>query len=265
MEVIKFTLKGKTAFFKKPDVNTYLYFTYGTIHKVALLGIFGAILGYRGYNQMSFSSDYKKDFGKIIKANGYIEDSYPEFYSRLKDLKVSIVRNYINLSKKVQIFNNSVGYASKELGGNLIVKEQWLENPSWDIYVAIDSEEAKALAKYLRERNFVYIPYLGKNDHLADICDVELIENIEEISNPDIVHSLFIKDHFELEDSEDIFDLYDEEEKEPIYKYEEKLPIALEETNNKYEFKTFISTNSPVKAKGQVSAFKDGTRNIVFF
>lgn len=265
MEVIKFTLKGKTAFFKKPDVNTYLYFTYGTIHKVALLGIFGAILGYRGYNQMSFLNDYKKEFGKILKANEQVEDSYPEFYSKLKDLKVSIVRNYLNLSKKVQLFNNSVGYASKELGGNLIVKEQWLENPSWDIYVAIDSEEAKALAKIIMERSFVYIPYLGKNDHLADICDVEPIKDIIDVDNPDRIHSLFIKDDFKLEDSEDIFELYDVKEKEPIYKYEEKLPITLEETNNKYEFKTFVSTNSSVKSKGQVKVFNDGMRNIVFF
>ena len=52
MKILKFTLKGKTGFFKKPDVNTYLYFTYGNIHKVALLGMFGAILGLSGYNSM---------------------------------------------------------------------------------------------------------------------------------------------------------------------------------------------------------------------
>lgn len=41
MDAIKFTLRGNTAFFKKPDVNSYYYFTYGCIHKVALLGILG--------------------------------------------------------------------------------------------------------------------------------------------------------------------------------------------------------------------------------
>ena len=39
MKALKFTLSGETAFFKKPDVNTYLYFTYGNIHKIALLGL----------------------------------------------------------------------------------------------------------------------------------------------------------------------------------------------------------------------------------
>ena len=52
MEILKFKLSGKSAFFKKPEVNTYCYFTYGNIHKIALLGILGAILGYKGYSQM---------------------------------------------------------------------------------------------------------------------------------------------------------------------------------------------------------------------
>ena len=69
MQALKFTLSGKTAFFKRPEVNTY-YFTFGNIHRVALLGIFGAILGYQGYNNT-------------------IE--LPEFYQKLKDIKLSIL------------------------------------------------------------------------------------------------------------------------------------------------------------------------------
>ncbi len=29
MQALKFTLSGKTAFFKRPEVNTYYYFTFG--------------------------------------------------------------------------------------------------------------------------------------------------------------------------------------------------------------------------------------------
>ena len=130
MEVLKFNLSGKTAFFKIPDVNTYVYFSYGHIHKVAILGMLGAILGYKGYNQMNIK-------GAILGYKGYNQmsrkDYYPEFYDRLKNLKVSIVPKECSLSKKVQVFNNSVGYASYEEGGNLIVKEQWLEDVNWDI------------------------------------------------------------------------------------------------------------------------------------
>lgn len=84
MQALKFRLKGKHAFFKIPAVNSYYYFTYAQIHKVALLGIFGAILGYDGYQQMQK------------------EDRFPEFYERLQALKVSVipcVKNGIFLKK----------------------------------------------------------------------------------------------------------------------------------------------------------------------
>ena len=80
MKALHVTLSGKTAFFKKPEVNTFYYFTYGNIHKVALLGIFGAILGYGGYAQMKAEKRKSKD----------LEEGYPEFYERLQNLKVSL-------------------------------------------------------------------------------------------------------------------------------------------------------------------------------
>ena len=50
------------------------------------------------------------------------------------------------------MFNNSIGYASQEQGGNLIVKEQWLENPRWTIYVMINDNESQKLSEYLLEK-----------------------------------------------------------------------------------------------------------------
>ena len=158
MDILRFTLSGRQAFFKKPDVNAYCYFTYGQIHKVALTGLFGAVLGYGGYSAMAMKD--KKNKG-----------DYPEFYERLKDIRISIlpVCRKGSFDKKIVEFNNSVGYASQEQGGNLIVKEQWLEYPSWDILVLLDCDEANKLAASIIERRCIYIPYLGKNDHLADI------------------------------------------------------------------------------------------------
>ena len=68
MDALKFVLKGKTAFFKNPEVNTYQYFTYGNIHKPALLGIFGTILGYKGYESHF--------------------DHFPEYYEKLKNVQI---------------------------------------------------------------------------------------------------------------------------------------------------------------------------------
>lgn len=250
MNALKFTLSGKTAFFKKPDVNTYYYFTYGNIHKVALLGILGAISGYKGYNQQ----------------NNNMKEVYPEFYEKLKDIKIGIVPQNENgyIPKKIQVFNNSVGYASQEQGGNLIVKEQWLEEPKWDIYILIQGELEQELADRIMNLRFKYIPYLGKNDHMANITDIKLIENIEKANSINKIDSLFIKDFFDFIEYEDDLDDIDAEYV-PIYKYEEMLPISLEETTNKYELKIFVYTNSELNCLKDSLVYNCEKRIIFFF
>lgn len=252
MDALKFTLSGKTAFFKKPDVNTYYYFTYGNIHKIALLGIFGAIMGFEGYNQQAMSNS-----------------TYPQFYEILKNIKISIVprneKGYI--PKKIQVFNNSVGYASKEQGGNLIIKEQWLENPIWDIYLLIQNDMEMELANRIVNRRFKYLPYLGKNDHIANISNVKLIKDIEKQFNPVKIDSLFIKRYFDFKAEENnVFDIFNsDEEGIDIYKYEERLPIFLEEKTNKYQLESFVFTNSLLISKSDSTVYKCEDKTIFFF
>lgn len=259
MKVLKFTLSGRTAFFKKPEVNSYFYFTYGNIHKVALLGIFGAILGFGGYNQMKPITQLKNKKKPVDD-----EKKYPEFYEKLKDIKVSVVPNNNKgiIAKKVQIFNNSVGYASKELGGNLIVKEQWLENPSWDIYILIDCKESEAIMEHLLSHTTIYQPYLGKNDHFADITNVEIIEAKECNDEYKKIDSLFPNRNIRIlfEEEEEL-----EEEDDEDFKYEEQLPIALDEVTNMYILEPFVFTNMAIESSGKVNLYNVKGKNIVFY
>lgn len=250
MDVLKFALSGKTAFFKKPDVNTYYYFTYGTIHKIALLGILGAICGYKGYNQQH------EDKNQV----------YPEFYEKLQDIQVGVVtkneQGYI--PKKMQLFNNSVGYASKEQGGNLIVKEQWLENPLWDIYVLIKSDTEEEVVDRILNRKYQFIPFLGKNDHIANITDIQLLKDVKKPDEFDHIDSLFLKKDFILLGQED--DLEDiDREYVPIYKYEEMLPRFLEKETNQYILETFVGTNCNVEQVKDCQVFTCGNNLIYFF
>ena len=73
MYCLKFLLKGKHAFFKYPNFNI-INFTYSHIHKPALLGLLGAIVGYNGYRSISE------------------DDVYPEYYKKLKNLKIRIFK-----------------------------------------------------------------------------------------------------------------------------------------------------------------------------
>lgn len=234
MTIVKFHLSGETACFRKPDVNSYVYFTYGQIHKVALLGMFGAILGYGGYAECKMDKKSK-------------EIQLPEFYKKLEQLKVSVVPCVENgvFAKKIQKFNNTVGYACGEKGGNLIVTEQWLEYPKWDIYVIADTEQGKRILDALTQQKSVYMPYLGKNDHFAAISDVEVYGKEMEIEAPSHIDSLFMKKtgRLNMNLTED-----DDEEDVSYFKYEEKLPIGLQPQSSQYQLETFFYSNMEVKA-----------------
>ena len=218
MKALRFRLSGKTGFFKQPDVNTYLYYTYGQIHRVALLGLLGAILGYKGYNEKG-------------------REKYPEFYKKLKDLKISVVSEGNNgvFDRKLQVFNNSTAFASNHQGGNLVIRQVWLENPSWLIYILLDSDQSEMVKEYILNKKTIFTPYLGTNDHMANISDCEIVD-IEK-SDENIIDSLFWADDFKLR------------LKSKIYKYEENLPFFLEEDTERYIRKKTLASNGEVRKK----------------
>lgn len=246
-KAIKFVLSGRLAFFKKPDVNIKIYYTYNNIHKVALLGILGAIVGLKGYRNNEL-------FGQEIP-------DYPEFYEKLSPLKVSIIPNTDRgyFTKKIQYFNNSVGYASREEGGNLMVYEQWLENPSWTIYLlndgGIDDNLWNKLCEYLLSNKSEYIPYLGKNDFFADISGVEKVE-LKESSNK-FIHSLFIGELERIDEEETIND-------DLPFIFTEYAPIGIEKKYNFYKLDRTIFTNCMVDCSGLI-VYLDKDKNLAFF
>ncbi|MDU5085729.1 MAG: type I-B CRISPR-associated protein Cas5b [Anaerococcus vaginalis] len=232
MKALRFRLSGKTGFFKQPDVNTYLYYTYGQIHRAALLGLLGAILGYKGYNDKN-------------------REKYPEFYKKLKDLKISVVSEGNNgvFDRKLQVFNNSTAFASNHQGGNLVIRQVWLENPSWLIYILLDSDQSEMIKEYILNKKTIFTPYLGTNDHMANISDCEIVD-IEK-SNAKIINSLFWDEDFKLR------------LKSKIYKYEENLPFFLEEDTERYIRKKTLASNGEVRKKSDKNViFKDLDNNL---
>ena len=87
-KVISIDLKADFGFFKKPDTNDPIYLTFNMLHKPALLGILGAILGLMGF------SEAKKKVKKGKKNNEPVvidkEELLPEYYRKLKNLKVGV-------------------------------------------------------------------------------------------------------------------------------------------------------------------------------
>lgn len=198
MECLKFTIKSPTAFFKKNDINS-IYFSYSNIHKVAIRGLLGAIIGLSGYNQTG---------GKKL----------PQFYIELEDIKVGIVPKRL-FNKKVITFTNTIGFAN--VGDNLIVKQQWLFDVEWDIYLLNNgNKHYETIKNYILNNITEFIPYLGSNDHQADISNPETIECELLEEEEDYIDSLFIS-----ENENNIPD-YDDDIDNPIY-FKEVMPMEL--------------------------------------
>jgi CRISPR-associated protein Cas5h len=196
------------------------------------MGILGAVIGLKGYT----SQHMKKE-------------KYPEFYTCLKDMRIGIVppsgnRGYF--SKKIITFNNSVGYANidaNKMPCNLVVREQWLEDVTWNIYLCLeDIKDVRIYDKivdYLLNRKSEYPPYLGKNDHFAEIKDPEIVY-CKPIDFAEEIHSLFYYEKVVLDD----YPIYDGG---LPFLYKDYVPVALNEFNNKYEFREIAFTNRAIK------------------
>jgi len=133
---------------KKPDTNQPVYLTFNLLHKPALLGIIGAVIGEKGF----------QNFGVL-----------PDYYLKLKDLQVGIQplnHEKGNYQKTIITYNNSTGLASEETGGNLMVNEQTLIAPAYRCYILLDTENPlhQKIESNLKNRCSEYLPYLGKNE-----------------------------------------------------------------------------------------------------
>jgi CRISPR-associated protein Cas5h len=148
-KIISVELFSDFGFFKKPDTNNSVNFSYNMLPKPTLLGILGAIVGLEGYKE---------------------KNKPPEYYKVLKDLEVGLKPlNHQNGSfQKTTIkYNNTVGYANKTESGTLNIEEAILIKPAYLIYLLLDLENKhhNKLLDFLQNGKAEYVPYFGKNEH----------------------------------------------------------------------------------------------------
>lgn len=255
-ETVKFSLKAKLAIIKKPDSNE-TYYTYNMPHKIMLLGMLGAIIGLNGYNYENFMNYIQNK-----------KECLPEFYTKLNRIKIAIAPHFgeKGFNKKIQSFNNSVGYASQEEGNNLIVAEQILENPKWDVYILNDnSDEYNKIKEYLIHKKCEYIPYIGKNDYFADINNIEVL-NTNLVKKATKINSIFSEDIIEREipKYENVMAFLDDDI-DLEYNFLEVLPTKLDEKLGYVDYKRFRYTNKEVEVKNNVQIYDVNGNNIYYF
>jgi len=120
----------------------------------------------------------------------------------------------------------------------------------------------KNLEERFLSRKFVYIPYLGKNDHIATINEIEVIDHIKTTEDFNKIDSIFIKNKFEFMQEDDFG--FDDLEEEDEFKYQEKLPYKLERTTNQYILETLIYTNMKVSSNENTEVYKVNDLNLYF-
>lgn len=237
VKLISVDLRTQFGFLKKPDTNEGIYLTYNCLHKPALLGILGAIVGLGGYAQ----------------AYSLNKDLFPDYYQKLKHLKVGIQpldSAKGNFQKTVISYNNSVGYANLD-GGTLIVGEQTLLKPAYRIFLLLNTKDEIEAQLYnnLKTGDSVYIPYLGKNDFQLwweSSTEYNYVPNYKPKTSYQIETIFLKKEGTTIKDSREdprvgIFDF--SETKEESFIYFENLPFEFDEHIKHYRQCGFAFSN----------------------
>lgn len=239
--LISFDLQADFGFFKKPDYNDGMLLTYNMLHKPALLGLLGAVIGLQGYRK---------------------KGELPEYYQRLEELSVGIEplekrHEKGNFRKSVVKYTNTVGYANQD--GNLLIEESMLIRPGYRCYLLLDSgnQDHHKLYDYLKNGWSEYIPYLGKNEYPCWFGDTfrEYEFSVFQPAAIFRISSLFIKEgvirgkKVEASFSLSLMKM----ENESSFAYFERLPIGFHSELMQYELADFAYTDWPMQADSQIT------------
>lgn len=231
-KIISFDLESEMGFFKKPDINDGIYLTYNMLHKPALLGILGAIIGLKGYEK---------------------NEILPEYYVMLHHLKIGIQplnSNNGDYLKEIIGYNNSTGMGMNN--SNLQVKEQVLINPAYRCYLLLnmDNQLEKLLFDNIMSYSAEYIPYMGKNEFSAWWSNVKQYDKPLEFKfdRKYKISSLFQKEEAVSGYIARSFSLFSKKSEEPSFVYFEKLPIGFDCEHYQYEYGDFVYSNMTFSA-----------------
>ncbi len=252
-KLISIDLFADFGMLKKPDTNKPVYLTFNMLHKPALLGILGAIVGEAGF-----------------KEKGVL----PDYYVKLKDLKVGIqpiqedemgkqFHENGNFQKTIITYNNTTGMASKEQGGNLMITEQTMIAPAFRCYFLLETENElhQRLDKNLANYQAEYLPYLGKNEFSVWWKDYREYDDVEEFdySKEYKIGSLFYKNEAVSKHVAKAIGWKKHKEIEMRFLYFERLPVCYEEIAKKqfqYSYGDFVYTNARFTTDLQIENMK---------
>lgn len=245
-KLVSIDLLADFGFLKKPDYNVGLQLSYNMLHKPALLGILGAVIGLAGYTR---------------------KGEFPEYYQKLKDLPVGIqpLRHEKGNFQKTSVkYSNTVGYANAD--GNLLVEETMLVRPGYRCYLLLTlaQPEHARLYVYLKDGHAEYIPYLGKNEFQACWMDAQTGEStfqeyVFEVGKvaeaKSQILTLFRRDMLvreNMEEDEDDYNPFELMLSPSTFVYFERLPAGFNESLHQYALEEYTYSNLWLKAEAKL-------------
>lgn len=265
-KLISIDLFADFGMLKKPDTNEPVYLTFNLLHKPAVLGILGAIIGESGF----------KESGKL-----------PDYYTKLKYLKIGIqpiekdekgktFHENGNFQKTIIKYNNSTGLANEgekakgekyKPGATLNITEQTLIAPAFRCYFLLDTENEthQKIDNNLANYHAEYLPYLGKNEFSVWWKNYNEYLDFEEFEANDSfkINSIYIKEQ-PVKEGKDIqpFDpIFDDEIQGNSFSYFERLPVGYNEQLFQYEYRNFAFTDWTLKQNYEVENILLKTNN----
>lgn len=244
--LISIELKAQFGFFKKPETNTGLGLSFNMIHKPALLGIFGAIIGLDGYIAANWNQ--KND-----------ATTMPEFFEKLKDVRVGIEpMNHVKgvFQKKPILYTDTTGFNNKDkfkLPATRLIKELTLIAPAFRCYALLDLNNSHHQMLYdcLKEGKATYLPYFGKNEfyawwHKDSFC--EYAYEADKTPNESFeVCTLFRLNQQTLKEQRQssmaTFDRRNPSKSIKHFAYFERLPEGFDEDYTQYQLNGFVFTS----------------------
>lgn len=151
MELIQFSIEGRFAHFLKAEAYCNAM-SYPIPPRTVIVGILGAILG------------LEKDTPQVvlepafISVSGKVPDTHWHRVKMRKDPPTAMPLKIIKTMKGSQ----------KEQDPTLI-RQEWLFNPSYTVWVSVPSEYQQKLCMRLKERSWHFGPSLGLSEMIADI------------------------------------------------------------------------------------------------
>lgn len=232
MKLVSIDIKSDFGFFRKPETNNTINVSYNMIHKPAVLGILGAIIGLRGYEK---------------------KGELPEYYRLLHSVMIGVQpleSDNGNYTKTLVKYSNTIGYANK--GATFLTEELILVKPAYRIYLLLDEadEYQKELMTSLKNGHAAYVPYFGKNEFTAwwdkDSYTEYKFEKVQDISESVEIVTLFEKNQVMNENTEmPELDFFSTDFSG--FMYFERLPVGFNEELMQYSIKEMIYSNYAIK------------------